>query len=114
MGPVTSTGSVSGSVWKTRTSGRSESRGYGSSDPKNVGDSFWSAGPGVSRSRSRRTGFSRRAHACSIPAPSAGSSPMEQYSPPIVGTGRDGSNMKRHGSAPPAGASVERPPSARR
>ena len=33
IGPVTSIGSVSGSVWKTSTSGRSDSRGYGASEP---------------------------------------------------------------------------------
>ena len=78
IGPVTSTSSVSGSVSKTSTSGRSESRGYGGSEPKNCSASRWSAGPGVSTSRRRSTGCRKRDHACSIPGPSEGSSPTAQ------------------------------------
>ena len=49
-------------------------RGAGRAPPsrRSAGASFWSTGPGVSRSRSRSTGLRKRAHACSIPAPVGG------------------------------------------
>ena len=83
--------------------------GRAAREPKNSGASLWSAGPGVSMSRSRSTGLRKRAHAGSIPAPSAGSSPID-----AVGCRRSsapdapGRSVKRRGSALAAGASSDR------
>ena len=79
IGPVTSTASLERlGLEDEHVRPLATAAGRAPREPKNAGDSFWSAGPGVRRSRSRSTGLRKRAHACSIPAPSAGSSPIAQ------------------------------------